>query len=111
METVVEPVTKVECIPNVTHEIVPVYALRTVPVYETRRIPICGHVTVPVYASKPTPSMLPAWGCGCQEVEKPSFWYPEQVQCGVKREPRILGYRTEKVKVGSKVCIQLAKTL
>jgi hypothetical protein len=100
-ETRVEPVKARQCVPKVGHVQVPVYALRTIPIYETRKVTVCGDVTVPVFASRRTPVMGLWFGCGCTEKDVPLFHVNEQVQCGVRKEHRVLGYKTEKVQVGT----------
>ena len=76
-------------------------AMRQEAVFETRRTPVCVQASVPVYATRCTPVMaidLTSW---CQERVKPSYHIVEQVQCGVRTEPRIVGYKEEKVQVGT----------
>ncbi|MDJ0522291.1 MAG: hypothetical protein QNJ90_09480 [Planctomycetota bacterium] len=80
----------------------PVYRTIQQPIYEERRTPVWGEKTVPVFQTrrKPVTITLPD-ACGdCDRVVE--LWdTEEQVQVGVRRVPACIGYKVEKVQVGS----------
>lgn len=100
-ETVEEPVFEAVEVPNLVPQKVAVYGLKPVPVYETRKTPVFGDVTVPVYAMRAKPVMGPTVACTGEEKMVPWWHVGEKVQCGVRRERRLLGYKTERVQVGT----------
>ena len=80
---------------------VPVYETICDPIYEERREPIWGEKTVPVFQTRRVPVTITVKDhCGCDQVIK--LWdREEKVQVGVRRVRACIGYRTEKVQVGS----------
>ena len=80
----------------------PVYETRQEPIWEERRTPVWGEKTVAVYQTRKVPVTisLPDACTGCDREIK--LWDKEErVQVGVRRVPACIGYRVERVQVGS----------
>lgn len=96
-----EPILGCRTVPQYGAVKVPVQGTRAEPVYEIRRTPICGVADETVYAQVCRPVMgldLTSW---CVEKQVPWFSVTEEVPCGTRRVQRVLGYREEKVQVGT----------
>jgi len=81
---------------------VPVYKTIQEPIYEERRTPVWGEKTVAVYQVRRTPVTLtlPDGCSGCDKVV--TLWDKEdKVQVGTQRVPACVGYKVERVQVGS----------
>ena len=81
---------------------VPVYKTIEEPIYEERRTAVWGEKTVAVYQVRRTPVTLtlPDSCTGCDRVV--TLWEKEdKVQVGTKRVPACIGYKIERIKVGS----------
>lgn len=80
---------------------VAVYEIVQEPRYEERRVPVWGEKTVPVYQQRRKPVTITVQdACGCDQVLE--LWdRREEVQVGVERVRACLGYRTERVQVGT----------
>lgn len=100
-ETREEPVLETVDVPNLVPTKVPVYGTKQVAVFETRKVAVMGAVDVPIYAVRPHPVMGPTIACTGEEKSIPWWYVGDKVQCGVRREPRLLGYKTERVQVGT----------
>lgn len=81
---------------------VPVYECYEEPIYRTQRTPVYGYETVPVYRNRKKPVTWPTkdYCTGC-ESEKTLWCVNERVQVGVKRVYTCLGYKTERICVGT----------
>ena len=81
---------------------VPVYEVRDEPIYEERRTPIWGEKSVPIYQTRRAPVTAKLWDpCSKCDNEVELWDKEERVQVGVQRVRACLGYKTERVRVGS----------
>jgi hypothetical protein len=81
---------------------VPIYETVREPIYEERRTPVWGEKTLPVYQErkKPVTISIPTCDGKCDKVVE--LWdRTEEVQIGVRRVRACLGYKTERVQVGT----------
>lgn len=74
---------------------------REEPIYETRRTPVCVQAAVPIYAMRCKPVMAIDLFSWCEERMRPTFSVTERVPCGVRYEPKVVGFKEEKVQVGT----------
>ena len=96
-----EPIYGCRTVPQYGAVAAPIQATREEPIYEIRRTPICGMVDVPVYAQVCRTVMGLDFTSWREERMVPWLRVREEVPCGVRRERRVLGYKEEKVRVGT----------
>lgn len=100
-EVTQEPIYGCRTVPNVGAVAKPIQGFRQEPIYEIRRTPVCGHVSEIVYAQVCKPIMgvdLFSW---CEERMTPWGYARIEAPCGTRRVPKVLGYKEEKVQVGT----------
>jgi hypothetical protein len=100
-EVTQEPVYGCRIVPRygAVHVDAPRY--REEPVYETRKTPVCVQAAELVYATRCKPIMaidLTSW---CEERTAPTYSIVERVPCGVRYVPKVVGYKEERVQVGT----------
>ena len=81
---------------------VPIYECYEEPIYRTQRTPVYGYETVPVYRTRRKPVTWPTkdYCTGC-ESEKTLWCVDQKVQVGVKRVHTCIGYKSERICVGT----------
>ena len=81
---------------------VPIYECVEEPIYEDRYTPIYGQKTVDVFQKRRRPVTIPVkdWCTGC-ERDVTLWCVNEDVRVGVERVDSCIGYKTERVQVGT----------
>ncbi len=100
-EVAQEPIYGCRTVPQYGAVAAPIESTREEPVYEIKRTPVCGMVDVTVYAQVCKPVMGIDFTSWCEERMVPWTHVRVEVPCGVRKERRVLGYKEEKVRVGT----------
>lgn len=100
-EVTKEPIYGCRMVPQYGAIAKPVEGFRKEPIYEIRRTPICGHVSETTYAQVCKPLMGIDFTSWCEERMTPWGHVSIDVPCGTRRVPKVLGYKEEKVLVGT----------
>lgn len=103
-ETLSVPVYETRRVPVYATIEKPVYADREIPLFRTERVPVWGEREVPVYRRESRPVTLELWNpFECEDLELELWDTCEEVPCGTKMVPAVVGHEERRVPCGTRI--------